>query len=303
MGVISPENENAFKSASILFSKVKRFLSTYNTANLIDEGEFPTYVKEVMRMLGVGAYKEQEAVIKVKNFKGPLPVDFSVLYAAYKCTPFFGQKDRIHPQGGVRVFSDITWDVLGTKDGCQVECCTDQEKIIESVTVRRYVEEKAETIANLTNPVILRLSPNVKRDRCTSDCSNLLASSAYEITFNNGFVYTNFDKDCIYMKYWGLATDENGVPEIPDIERIEKTIEWYIIYQLSLKWWYNNQVPDLEKRWQYAEEQYNDWYNQARTEIKMPTFSHMVNWIRRKRSTNQVQLMRQIDNNSYWTCL
>lgn len=300
MGVITAESNNYFKPASGLFSRVNRFLSTYGTANLIDEGEFPTYVKEVLRELGIGVYKEQDAVIKVKNFKAPLPKDFSVLYAAYKCTPSFNEKDRIHPQGGASVFSDITWEVLGTTDGCEVDCCTNDSKIIEKVTVRRYVETKAESSGSFTNPILLRLSPNVKADKCTEDCQNLLASSAFEITINNGFIFTNFDKDHIYIKYWGMATDENGVPEIPDIEKVEKAIEWYIIWQLSLKWWFNNQVPDLERRWQYAEQQYNDWFEKARYERKMPSFSRMVNWIRRNRGTNKVQLFSQMDSGGHW---
>lgn len=301
MSVITGESTQYFKSASALFSKAKRFLSTYDTANLIDEGEFPTYVKEVLRLLGVGVYKEQDAVLRVKNFKAVLPDDFAVLYAAYKCTPGFTQKDLIHPQGGLSVFNDITWEVLGSKNGCEIEMCRrDDDKVLERITVRRYVEEKNTVIANLMNPILLRLSPNVKRNKCTEDCENILASAPYEITISDGFLYTNFDKDCIYIKYYGLALDESGVPEIPDVERIEKAIEWYIIYQLSLKWWFNNQVPDLEKRWQYAEVQYNNWFEQARYERKLPSFSRMINLIRRQRSTNKVQLMRQIDINGYW---
>lgn len=299
MSVISPEGFNLFKSSSILYSKVKRFLKSYGTVNLIDDGEFPVYVKEVLRSLGIGVYEEKEAVVKVKNFKAVLPKGFSVLYAAYKCTPTVSSKDMVHPQGGASIFNDITWEILDASEGCEIDCCEANNKIIEKVTVRQFVKEQAVT-RSFVNPVLLRLSPNVKRDKCMNDCQNLLATSIYEITIDNGFIYTNFDEDCIYIKYYALPLDEEGRPSIPDIEHVEKAIEWYIIYQTSLQWWFNSSVPDLEKRWQYAEAKYNEYYDKAKNYIKTPSFARMVNLIRRQRSTNKVAIMRQIDYLGYW---
>lgn len=301
MSVITPESNGIFKSSSALFSKVRRFLSSYNTVNAIDDGEFPAYVAEVLRALGIGVYEEKEAVTKVEHFKAKLPKGFNILYAAYKCKPTLNSKDIIHPQGGASVFNDITWEVLETSPGCEIDVCTDNTKIIEKITVRQFVEEKAVTVS-LVNPILLRLSPNVKRTKCLNDCQNLLATSAYEITIDDGFIYTNFDNDAIYMKYWALPLDEDGMPKIPDIEHLERAIQWYIIWQVSLQWWFNSSVPDLEKRWQYAEAKYNEYYDKAKNWIKTPSFNRVINLIRRLRSTNKVALIRQQDMNGYWQC-
>lgn len=295
MGKISAENPNLFKSADFIFSKVKRTLSSYKAANLIDEGEFPTYVKEVIRDIGIGVYREQDAVMRVKDYKAPLPDGFFLLYAAYKCTPYFDTRDLIHPQGTVSVFNDVTWELLkNDADSCEVDACEDN-KIIEKITVRQYIKE-VPRVGELVNPVLLRLSPNVNRKKCTSDCQNLLASSIYEITIDDGLIMTNFNNDMIYMKYYEFALDSNGVPLVIDDEKVEKAVELYIIYQLLYKWWLNNEVPDLERKWQDAEVKYEKAIAEAKYWAKFPTFGGMLNLTRRQRTTNLLMIIGQEGN-------
>lgn len=291
MGVITAANPNIFKSANIVFSKVKRFLSSYHAANLIDEGEFPTYVKEALGELSIGAYRENDAVIKVKNYKALLPKDFSMLYAAYKCSSHFGPHDLVHPQGTTSVFNDVTWELLEGGKGCEISC-EESRGIIEKVTVRQYVKEHTVT-GNLTNPVLLSLSPNVKRNKCAEDCQNLLATSPYEITIDNGFLITNFNEDYVYLKYWEFPKDDDGVPMIPDIDEIEAVVEWYIIHQLLLKWQYNKEVTDIERTVSDAERKYTNALANAKYYLKLPSFSSMVNTLRRQRSTNLLMLISQ----------
>ena len=291
MGVISAANTTIFRDSSILFSKVKRFLSSYNAANLLDEGEFGVYAKEVLKDLGIGVYKESETITKVKNYKAVLPKGFSVLYAAYKCTPSFDSKNTTHLQNTTSVFNDVTWELLEGGDKCEIDCCREQG-IIEKITVRQYVNEQTIT-GNLVNPILLRLSPNVKRNKHSEDCENLLASSPYEITIDNNFIITNFNNDYIYLKYYEFPLDENGVPLIPDIDEVEKTIEWYIIYQIMLKWFMNGEVPDIQNRMSYAENQYLVALAGSKYVLRLPAFSDMINVLRRQRSTNLLMLMSQ----------
>src|SRR3954468_16670538 len=95
MGVISPTNTTEFKSAEFVYSKVRRFLSSYDAANLIDEGEFPTYAKEVIRSIGNGAYIEGQAVLIPNNFQCALPDDFGFFHAVYKCSPISSSKSTL----------------------------------------------------------------------------------------------------------------------------------------------------------------------------------------------------------------
>lgn len=291
MSIINPANNNYFKSSAFVFSKVKRDLSSYDAANLIDEGEFPEYVKHVLRILGLGVYKENDAVMKVCDYKAKLPTDFSQLYAAYKCTPWVGSNDVAHLQGQpISVYNDVTWELLQSGANCTIETANQDQKIIEKITVRQFVKETP-IVVNFKNPVLLSLSPNVRRDRCAEDCENLLCTSIHEITITDGFLYANFTGDCIYMKYYGFPLDEDGLPMIPDIERVEKAIEWCIKYNIMYNWWMNNSVPDLQNRWQAAQIEYEKWLAESKRELQMPYFSQMVNNIRKNRAINKINIL------------
>lgn len=280
-----------FKSADGVFSKVRRFLSSFDSAGMIDEGEFPGYAKEVMKNLGMGVYRESDAVTQIRNYKGKLPEDFAMLHAAYKCSPHVDAKDITHLQGDpVSYYQDVTWELLEGSSKCEIEVIRNSDdRVLEKVTVRQYIKETPVS-CNFQNPVLLRLSPNVKGRDCTDDCENKLSSSVFEITISGKQLLTNFANDHVYLQYYAFPEDENGIPEIPDLVWVEKTIEWYIIAETLKGWWFNNSVPDMEKKWQVAEAEHQKWLADARYERKAPTFQNMVNKIRRQRGVNKVIL-------------
>ena len=294
MGVISATNNTIFRDSSIMISNVKRFLRSYNAFNLINEEEFYRYIKEIVSQLGMGVYKEEQAIVHIGKFKGVLPLNFTQLYSAYKLTPSFNHEDRIHEQSnGYAIFSDVSSELLiAGKDSCEISCCDKDDKTIEKITVRNFVKEG---FINFNNPILLHLSPNVKKGLLVDDSPNLWATSLFEITIDDKFVYTNFQNDGIYIKYYGLPLDpESGLPQIPNINSVEKAIEWYIIYQTLLQLWFNTEVPDIQTKWQKAEIEYKEWFAQALYEVKLPTFQSMVDKVRFNRGN--LQVFRQIDN-------
>lgn len=303
MGIISGASANKFKSSVYIYSKVKRFLKSFDSVNLIDEGEFNTYTKEVLRRLGVGIYKEAKAVVPIKNFKAELPDDFTMLYSAYKCSLFTDDiKKEVHKQPGFAYTIDITDEIID-KNGCEIECCESNSRILEKININTTVTIDGTTERgriSFGNIIALRLSPNVNRDFCVDECENLSSSSILEITINDGYLYTNFDNDHVYMKYYAFPVDEDGNIEIPDIETIEKAIEWYIIYQLMLTFWFNSDVQDIQQKFQKAEIEYEKAFAEAKYEMKLPAFSELINAIRNQRSQNKlVYFTRQYSNSNF----
>lgn len=294
MASISGFNQNKFKSASLLFDKIKREFKSFGDANLIDDSDFPLYVSEVLNKLGVGAFKEEEAISTVKNKKALLPKDFKQLYAAYKCHACnnWTTNNTRHYQDESVFENDITCEVLGRKNDCQISCECD-ERIIERLTIKRYVKDVCFE-KKYNNFTLLKLSPNVK-EACSENCINLIETCQDEISFNNGYILTNFSDGDIYLKYYAFPLDEKGMPLIPDIIEIEKAIEWYIKNQLILNWWLVDDLKDSVNKWQKAEAEYEKWMAEARYVLKMPSFSQMVNTIRTNRHINKVAYFSQMD--------
>jgi hypothetical protein len=286
LGNITGYNQLKFKSASKLFSKIKREFKSFADVNLMDDSDFPQYISEVLNKLGVGTFKEEEAVLTVKNKKAELPKNFKQLYAAYKCGGCEKSFTGRHLQNKYTLENDITCSILSRAKNCELHCeCPD--KIIESVTVKQYVNEDCLT-SNYKAVSLLKLSPNVK-PYCSEDCINTpFTSSMDEITITNGQVFTNFSDGDIYMQYYAFPVDEEGIPEIPDVIEIEKACEWYIKYQMILNWWFVDDLKDSNNKWAKAEMEYEKWMAEARTYLKTPSFAQMVNTIRNKRSMNML---------------
>lgn len=293
MGVINPGNTLSFKSSDALFSRVNRRLKTFDAAGVLDQGEWYQLIKTVLDALGAAVYDECDAVVMIKDFKGPLPDNFSILYAAYKCTPnTIGVVDKktLFPQTGFVFYIEETHQPYRECKNClsAKKDFADGEKI----TIRTYIQGQP-NILSFTNPKLLRLSGNAK-SQCDPKCKNLFAKVPDEITISNGFIYTNFKEDSIFLKYQGLALDsETGLPMIPDNTIIEKAIEDYIIYRVFEDLWINNQVPDIENRYKVVRMNSDESFANARVWCKMPSFQSSINKIRNERKN--LRIYQQID--------
>lgn len=288
MGVINPGNMMEFKSTDSLFARIRRRLKSFDGVGMLDEGDWYYHVKEIMDRLGCGVYDELEAVIGVNNYKGPLPDGFTELYAAYKCTPTMGDsgsKSTIFPQTGFVMYIE---DIYQPYRKCK-NCYSAKVDYVDGTkfTTRTYIEGQP-VIWNFQSPTLLRLSGNA-RGICNEKCKNIFAKSAYEFTINKGFVYTNFECDSIFMKYYALAVDaETGLPMIPDNTFIEKALEDYIIYRVLEDFWFNSSVPDLDRRYQAARINSDDSFAQALYWVKLPSFQNAIEQCRQERKNLRI---------------
>ncbi len=283
MGVITGSSKNSFVSAEQIYSKVKRDLKSFVGAGLIDDGEFPTYTWEVLSELGISAMKEAEAIKEIINCKTTVPSDLIEIHSIYKCSPCNTSKSSFKGQGKNIIREDVTCEVLGVKDNCSI-CCENDERIIKKITTEMFVNDSCSSM-DYINPILLRLSPNVKA-RCSEECLNLISTAPYEITINDGYFYTNFDNDCIYIKYYAMPLDCDGIPMVPDVHQVKKAIELYIKYQVLLGMWYDSSVSDISNKWQKAEQDYLAAMGECRYLLKLPSFSTLINEARNKRTNS-----------------
>lgn len=293
MGIISGEYTE-FKSCKNLFARLSRTFRTLIDANIVDDNDFYGYVSEVIKTLGISAYQENDEVLKIENGKVKLPCNFKSLHAAYKCGKFEIGKNERHLQN-ISVFeNDITCStVIRNTRNCELECKGD--KVIERVEIKQYVNDNDYLHGWYKNPILLKLSPNVKQF-CSDKCLNIGCKNFDEINIDNGYILTNFKEGTIYIQYYGFPLDIDGYPMIPDEQVIEKACEWYITYNIFMNAWLVDDLTNAQNKWQVANQEYEKYMAEARFLNKLPSFSTMVNSIRRKRSINAVSFFSQQDN-------
>lgn len=297
MGLITGSNTNSFKSVEYIYSNIKRDLKAFSVANLIDEDEFPRWTTDVLKALGVSVFKETDAFLTIKNKKACLPKDFMYLYAAYKCKKSSDncEEPKRHYQGKIIYENDVTIDLIGRPADCYIGCEFD-EKVLKRVTVKQYIRDNEYNFKSYDEPQLLRLSPS-SRGKCVDDCPNSSCGSIDEISINDNCILTNFSDGSIYMLYYSFPFDENGYPMIPDDPSgaIEKSIEYYIKFQILLNLYWSPNVDNLERKWGNAKQLYNEEMGRARFESKLPSFSTLTEYIRKKRIYNAVTFFSQID--------
>ena len=278
MGVISAHNDITFESPKRLISRVKRALKSFNQAGLLDENDFYESIMFVLDKLGIGGLIEEQAVIDIKNKKGLLPENFKTLYVATLCD-ISSAKDNPHMQNGYVFYTDTTYENVA-KDGCKITCADENCK--QKITVREYVQG-LERIHNYDMKHMLDIVPvnDNMRD--------------YQIAINDKYIHTGFKDGVIYIKYYAYPIDlETGLPLVPTTESIQKAIEYYIIYETFLNFYWNDEVPNgISQKASQAKQLYEDAVSQAIWESKLPTFMGLIDSIRLKRKS--LDIYKQID--------
>jgi hypothetical protein len=291
MGVINPANTLQFRSSSELFARVKQRLASFDSQNMLDEGAFYDDVFYVLNQLGAAVFKECEALVEVKDHRGKLPCNFKLWYAAFKCHRDFGPTaPDINEQNNFGQpwiwYSDaeLTQPCKDARN-CSVSCC-DREGGKLRIVVRTFINGTWNENC-FREPIPLILSPNVK-DKCAPHCMKVVRSKENEVTIDHdGYLRTHFKEDTIYMQYYGFPMDDDFLPLIPDNESVEKAIEYYIYKMRFEEWYFNQRVPDIVDKLQYANQQYDYHFGQARYWCRLPSFQNLVQAIRVQRGNNK----------------
>lgn len=268
MGVITSSYQMDFVSCKSIFSQIREDLDSFDALGLIDNKTLYKYVKKVVSDIGMGCYMEKEAVLPVSRYKTKLPEDFTMLYSAYRCRSSESPIGRVQPQTGFVYYLENTCETIE-------HCKCDIEKVVDKITVRSYVNE-GELLHRFEHPTLLSLSTGTRNKFCDEGSPNAYYSGSDQINIDGGFIHTNFESGNIYLKYYGFPFDENGLPMIPDKERIKTAIEDYIKYKLLEKWWTNSDVPDIERKMMHWQNEYKMSISDAKTEIATPSFETMV---------------------------
>jgi hypothetical protein len=189
------------------------------------------------------------------------------------------------------LYNDITRDIIYTDKNCCINCFENNHNIIERVTIKQMVADN-DCIYNFSYPTPLYIC-NKSVSAFAPNTFSFNNGNENEVVIEDKKLYVNFEDDWIYIRYYGFPLDEYGVPMIPDINKVYQAIKWYIIYQVSLSWWWNTDVPDIQNKWQQAEQEYLNWLGEATHYVKLPSFEESIDAERMNRKTNLYNFFTQ----------
>lgn len=271
-----------YQSSLPLINRVRETLHSYDSAGMIDEGQFYDWIKLEMQSLGLGYYQDAEVILPVKRYKAAVPKDFVSLYSVQRCS--FTHK------GGFNSYKVAIPEYRGYIETleCPIKKKPCEGYVYEGKMIRQvhHIEFKEPVYTDYESKGLLRWTNQVSKNHlCGSDCMNLNIESPNEFTLDENFFYFNFDEDSVHVKYYKLAVDEDGLPLIPDVGSAKQAIEKYLIFRLFEQWYYNGE-GDMVQRMQYAKLEYERYHSDAEMEVKFPTVAELMEYGLQKQKKN-----------------
>lgn len=257
-----------------LIAEIESSMSQYKTAGLIDKVDLYRWTNIALKNFGQSICVLTEKVVEVKNGKAYLPEGFHSLHFAAYCSP-----KGYYTNGNKRpaVISSNIWKERVERrmewNSCE-PCCTTETETIISEDI--YLDDNLLTFY-YTNPIVLKLGKSFKKDLCTNECKNrVIKESPYEINIIGTTLQTNFNSGYIYIQYYGLEQDENGLPLIPDTpkRKVEVYIEYHLKRKLLEQLMLNGDDVNLINMLSYFAQQERIEFPQAMSDAKFQTLNY-----------------------------
>lgn len=209
-----------YRKGRELIEQVADDLSSYCDQGLIDYSKLYKVLRKCNADIGEKINPEKEDMVKIKDYRGYVPLDFKTLNYAFLC------KEKIShcppPPKGFQVEYE-TKCVKGNKcKPCVSECDSDYviyQKLDDEWTQFKSLE-------------VTRVNPS-SIGRCSRSCPNMFSITGNEFDIDsNGMITTNFKDGFIYFNYVGNLEDDEDDLLILDHPLVEPYYENELIKQI-----------------------------------------------------------------------
>lgn len=213
-------------TAEPLIAEIKEELKSYFDAGAVSEIMLPTYVDQCLRKLKYLPLKPEDAVIVIENFVSRLPEDFFLL--DYAVTYDTNQLVT----GAIPTTTGYYFKSLECSGTCDTNCfpdCDPKYEVFEKITIPSQLGFNR---IEMVKPRWIRVYYGATQF-CVSGCPNLSKKSKDTMTIHDrGSVSTNFQKGCVYIRYFSRPLDDNNIPMIPEQIEIEEYIKSHMKFKL-----------------------------------------------------------------------
>lgn len=255
-----------------IIAQIRSDLSKYDAAGLIDEISLTRDIIRGLKDLGPAVTELHELMVEIEDQEAILPENFCSLHMAVLCDPkgykvMSGSKYVLSSQLNVERF-----ERRNVWEECE-SCCQEQE---EKVIVENVVLDNSHVKYYYQNPQLLELVKPKNKSWYSSKCKNLGVKSDNKISVNKQTLTTNFKEGSVYIEYYGLPLDEDGLIDIPDTysERIDTYLELKAKVALAERLIANNDAQQLTSIYSVWVQKEAIAQEKARNEIKMRSFTN-----------------------------
>jgi hypothetical protein len=95
----------------------------------------------------------------------------------------------------------------------------------------------------------------------------------FTYTIQKGIIFSSIDEGCVEVAYKGIATDEEGYPLIPDHQKVQLALEYYILSRYLEPLWLMGKITD--KAFEYIQQKRYFYMPSANTALTMPGIDKM----------------------------
>lgn len=282
-----------------IVANIQTDFEKYDAAGQINKQRMYQDAVRALKRFGNDMAIIDHAFIDIVGGVADLPNNFYNLMLAYKCEPY-GYKTNIEHH---ELVSSIFYRERVSNNASWSECDSCCEEVDENIIQEKIMLKTGEATFYYKEPQLLRLTKDISnRNFCAKTCSNLFEkNNTNEIKFQNESVYANFETGSIYMKYYGLPTDEEGNIDIPDsknghlLEYVELNLKRKLIERLIAN---NDAQGGLSSMYQVFAQQEQVALRNAANELKMAKLTPRT-LKRRIQTLNRLEVL-QYEINTPW---
>lgn len=255
--------------ADELISEIESSAYFKDNPHLIDRPAIYRWIYLEMKQFGRSVMHVTQNVVNVENYNATLPKDFGKLSLAIFCEP-----DTYTINSGSRdhLMNTYIWNekIKSYADECSPEnpCETPQ---VGCIVERQYFHTDGEVEIRYKNPRYVKLGRGIKGDNCDKDCINRdIKQSPYSIDIHGNKIKANFRTGKLYIEYYALPQDEDGVPVIPNTNYgfLEKYLEQYIRRKLLEEAMYTKDATNLQGLFQFAVQKEQEFLVEALKDVR-----------------------------------
>lgn len=280
-------------TAQSLIEEVKNSLSKYADAGLIDEDSLYRNIVLGLKRFGNDVMVLQESVVHVKDGEAKLSQGFWSLYLAYLCEPLGYKRNNIEVHD---LQSSFFYRERVEKTNTWSECDACCDNVTEKIVRENLYFNNSKVEFMYHRPRLLSLGKTFKKNACHAQCRNkFVKDNPNEITIDGTTLGANFDSGYIYMQFYGLPQDDEGVIEIPESKNghLETYLEYHLKRRLAEDLIANNDAQGLSNMYSIYAQQEQIALKNASAELKMTKIG--------RKGTKRISRLNKLESLQYET--